>query len=78
MEYGVCIGDEDSTELALIGRMVINYEDGSQDVVETNDRDWISSDYSAVVENDFFNGETYDANIAKRNIRLEYNRIRYF
>lgn len=63
--YGVCIGDEDSTELALIGRMVINYEDGSQDVVETNDRDWISSDYSAVVENDFFNGETYDANIAK-------------
>ena len=63
--YGVCIGDENSTELALIGKLVINYEDGSQEVVETNDQDWISSDHSAVLENDFFNGETYDANIAK-------------
>lgn len=63
--YGGVIGEEASNELALIGRLVITYEDGTTEVIETNEADWKSSDYSPVLANDLFDGETYDANIAK-------------
>lgn len=63
--YATVIGDEETNELALIGKLVINYADGSQEVINTNDTDWQSSDYSPVLANDLFDGETYDANIAK-------------
>lgn len=64
-DYTAVIGDKETCELALIGKLLIKYEDGSKEVITTNDSEWLSSDYSPVLENDFFDGETYDANIEK-------------
>jgi alpha-L-rhamnosidase len=52
-------------KLALLAKMVVTYKDGSEDIIVTNESTWKSSEKSPVVANDFFDGETYDANIAK-------------
>lgn len=50
--------------LALIGKLVITYTDGSTQVVGTNADDWKSS-RGAILFNDYFNGEIKDGNLAK-------------
>ena len=62
--YGGAIGAENANELALIAHLVINYEDGTRQIIDTNETDWLSSELSPVLANDFFDGETYDANVA--------------
>ena len=42
--YGGVIGDANANELALIAHLVINYEDGTQQIIDTNETDWFSSD----------------------------------
>ena len=58
-------GEGATNELALIAKLAITYADGSTQVINTNQNDWKSSDYSPVTANDYFDGESYDANIAK-------------
>lgn len=61
--------------LALLAKLVITYKDGSRDVIVTNESTWKSSKKSPVVTNDFFDGETYDANIANE---IEgWNNVKY-
>lgn len=63
--YGAVFGPEDEKcELGLIAKLVVNYSDGSRQYINTNQGEWKSSVYSPVKENDFFDGETYDARIA--------------
>ncbi|WP_404900436.1 family 78 glycoside hydrolase catalytic domain [Priestia filamentosa] len=50
-------------KLALLAKMVITYKDGSKDIIVTNDSTWKSSEKSPILTNDFYDGETYDANI---------------
>ncbi|WP_443701450.1 family 78 glycoside hydrolase catalytic domain [Priestia aryabhattai] len=52
-------------KLALLAKMIITYKDGSKGIIVTNDSTWKSSEKSPILENDFYDGETYDANIAK-------------
>lgn len=52
-------------KLALLAKMVVTYKDGSKEVIVTNDSTWKSSEKSPILANDFFDGEAYDANIAK-------------
>lgn len=52
-------------KLALLAKMVVTYKDGSKDIIVTNESTWKSSEKSPILENDFFDGETYDANIAR-------------
>ena len=59
-------GEGATNELALIAKLAITYADGSTQVINTNQNDWKSSDYSPVTANDYFDGESYDANIAKK------------
>ena len=62
-DYSDVIGDPDAVELALLAKLVINYDDGSSTVISTNDQDWISSDHSPIIFNDFYQGEHFDARI---------------
>ncbi len=62
-DYYGRIGDDDKYELALIAKMVINYTDGSQDVILTNTDDWTASEDGPILMNDFFMGEIYDARL---------------
>lgn len=63
--YGAVFGpDDEKCEMGLIAKLVVNYSDGSRQYIRTNQDDWKSSAYSPVTENDFFDGETYDARIA--------------
>ena len=48
-------------KLALLAELVITYEDGTQQIVGTDDR-WKSAT-GAVLESDIYNGETYDARL---------------
>lgn len=64
--YQEVIGaDDDKSELALIAKIVIQYEDGTKTIINSESGEWFSSDYSPILENDYFDGETYDANISK-------------
>ena len=63
------IGIPDATSnatkrLAMVSKLVITYEDGSTQVIGDKRADWKSS-IGAVTANDIFNGESYDARIAK-------------
>lgn len=60
-EYNKCIGSAANTELALLARLVVTYEDGNVDTIVTNESDWKSSDEGPITSDHFFNGETYDA-----------------
>jgi alpha-L-rhamnosidase len=60
-EYPQKVGNK----LALLAKMVVTYKDGSKTVIVTDQSNWKSSDKSPILANDFFDGETYDANIAK-------------
>ncbi|MDX8339349.1 family 78 glycoside hydrolase catalytic domain [Draconibacterium sp. IB214405] len=64
-EYYHEIGEAGINELALIAKLVINYGDGSQQVIRTNTSDWTASDDGPVLQNDFFIGEIYDARLEK-------------
>lgn len=64
-EYYHGIGEEGINELALLAKLVINYEDGSQQTIVTNTKDWLASDEGPIVQNDFFIGEIYDARLEK-------------
>lgn len=62
--YKASFGPDDSaTELGVIAKLVLNYADGTSQTIVTDD-DWVSSDHSPVVANDFWDGERYDARIA--------------
>lgn len=63
-KYYKTIGNDNAVELALLAKLVVTYADGTQTVINTNESDWKSSSYSPVTYNDYFHGETYDANIA--------------
>ncbi|MEE1492477.1 MAG: family 78 glycoside hydrolase catalytic domain, partial [Massilioclostridium sp.] len=65
-KYKELIGDPEIAELALFAKLLITYEDGSQEVIVTNTSDWKASDNSPVTANDYFNGSSYDANIAEK------------
>lgn len=60
-EYSQKVGNK----LALLAKMVVTYKDGSKTIIVTDKSNWKSSDKSPILANDFFDGETYDANIAK-------------
>ncbi|AYA74416.1 alpha-L-rhamnosidase [Bacillus sp. Y1] len=62
-------------KLALLAKLVITYKDGSTDVIVTNESNWKSSEKSPIKSNDFFDGETYDAIVAKE---IEgWNNVKY-
>ena len=63
--YLKTVGDEETAELALLAKLVVNYTDGSKKVLVTNQDDWKTSDYSPVLSNDFYLGTSYDARIAR-------------
>ncbi|MGR3810869.1 family 78 glycoside hydrolase catalytic domain [Jiulongibacter sp. NS-SX5] len=46
---------------SLLAKMVITYEDGSQQVITTNDRDWKIFTDGPIRVGSFFQGEVYDA-----------------
>lgn len=58
-------GDAAAKELALLGKLVVTYADGSTDVVTTDEDTWTYSNQSPYLVNDFYDGETFDANVAK-------------
>jgi len=61
--YKSVIGASDTaTELALLAKLVITYVDGTKVTYTTNATDWKSSVDSPITRNDFYDGETYDAN----------------
>ena len=62
-EYYGEIGASGVNELSLLAKLVINYTDGSQDVISTNTEDWVASEDGAILSNDFFSGEVYDARL---------------
>lgn len=63
--YQDAFGDNDELkERGLLAKLVVKYADGSEKVITTNPEEWKASTYSPYVKDDFFNGETYDANIA--------------
>ncbi len=70
-EYSKVVGKE----LALLAKLVVTYKDGSQTVIVTDEKNWKSSNRSPVLANDFYDGETYDANIAKE--INGWNRVNY-
>lgn len=64
-DYSDAFGDDDTAkERGLLAKIVVKYADGSEQVITTNADDWKASTHSPYVEDDFFNGETFDANIA--------------
>lgn len=64
-DYTDCFGDDDEAkERGLLAKVVVKYTDGSEQVIATNGTDWKASTHSPYVEDDFFNGETYNAGIA--------------
>ena len=62
-EYYGEIGETGVNELSLLAKLVINYFDGSQDVISTNTENWVATDNGPVLSNDFFIGEVYDARL---------------
>ena len=62
-EYYGEIGESGVNELSLLAKLIINYTDGSQDVISTNTEDWVASEDGPVILNDFFIGEIYDARL---------------
>ncbi|MDR0381956.1 MAG: family 78 glycoside hydrolase catalytic domain [Oscillospiraceae bacterium] len=61
------IGPEDVASLAMIAKIIITYDDGTPpDIFNTSDDgDWKSSVNTPFTANEFYDGEDYDANIAK-------------
>lgn len=61
-------GDIESTyearQLALLAKLVVTYTDGTTQVLTTNDDAW-KSIAGPILDNDFYLGERYDANVAK-------------
>ncbi|MCI8497049.1 MAG: family 78 glycoside hydrolase catalytic domain, partial [Clostridiales bacterium] len=60
--YGKVIGDADKNELALLAKLVITYEDGSMQEIVTGEDGWVSTGETPVISNDYYDGESYDAN----------------
>lgn len=54
-----------TNELALLAKLVVTYTDGTEETVTTNDESWTYSNESPYLTNDYYDGETYDANVAK-------------
>lgn len=52
-------------KLALLSQLVIKYEDGSEQIIAT-DETWKANNDGPVRENDLYNGETYDARMEKK------------
>ena len=48
-------------KLSLLTKMIITYEDGTQQVIDSNTSDWKSFDDGPLIDNDYFNGVIYDA-----------------
>jgi len=51
-------------QLALLAQIVVQYEDGSQSVLVTNDKDWQVSTQGAIRYSNRFNGEVFDARLS--------------
>ena len=60
--YESVIGSGDTRELAAIAQLMITYEDGTREILATDDS-WKSSGNSPIIYNDFYMGEHYDANL---------------
>lgn len=56
--------DDKASERGILGKLVVTYDDGTSTVVNT-DTDWKVSQNSPYTYDDFWNGEHYNANIAK-------------
>ncbi|MCA0757846.1 family 78 glycoside hydrolase catalytic domain [Paenibacillus sp. N4] len=57
------IGDELERELALLAKLVVTYEDGTQEIIGTNNEDWKVTTDGPVRLHDLFVGEVYDARL---------------
>ena len=56
-EFEKQIGDK----LSFLAKMIITYEDGTKQIIDSNTQDWKSFDNGPLIDNDFFNGVEYDA-----------------
>lgn len=64
-DYSAAFGEYDTLkERGLLAKLVVKYADGTEKVVTTNTEEWKTSIKSPYVEDDFFDGETYNANTA--------------
>ncbi|WP_270739688.1 family 78 glycoside hydrolase catalytic domain [Massilioclostridium coli] len=69
--FTTVIGDDSKAESALIAKLVVNYKDGTQAVLNSDGSTWKTSLNSPYLnndteQNDFYNGEIYDANVAQQ------------
>lgn len=53
-----------TTDMALLAKLIITYEDGTKEVIAT-DNTWNTYAGGPVLDNDFFNGVNYDARLDK-------------
>ena len=64
-DYSAAFGaDDEAKERGLLMKMAVQYVDGTEQIMVTNPEEWKASTYSPYLKDDFFNGETYNANIA--------------
>ncbi|MCI8497451.1 MAG: family 78 glycoside hydrolase catalytic domain [Clostridiales bacterium] len=59
-----------TTDMALLAKLVITYEDGTKEVIKT-DNTWNTFAGGPVLDNDFFNGVNYDARLEKEIYNVE-------
>ncbi len=64
-EYYGDIGKKGENELSIIAKLVVDYADGTQEIITTNTDDWSVSVDGPVLMNDLFIGEIYDARLEK-------------
>ncbi|MBQ6186858.1 MAG: family 78 glycoside hydrolase catalytic domain [Prevotella sp.] len=58
--------------VGFIAKLIINYEDGSQDII-VSDLSWLSSNKGALKLGDIYDGEIYDARLASDWTSADYN-----
>ncbi|MDR1336064.1 MAG: glycoside hydrolase family 78 protein [Tannerella sp.] len=63
---GIAHGDYGNLPCAVLAKLVIEYTDGTRDMVVTGTADWKTSKESALRSGDIYNGETYDARLESR------------
>ncbi len=64
--YESCFGpDDQALEPGFIAKLIVRYEDGTEDTIETGRDSWLWSAESPVLSNDFFEGEAYDGAAAR-------------
>jgi len=58
---GISHGKYGNPDLGFIAKLVVNYTDGTSEVVVTNSQTWKCSSDGAIRQGDIYNGEIYDA-----------------